>query len=118
MLARALRAGVTIACGSDAGVFAHGDNAREIELMVEYGMSAADALRAATAVAARVIDRDADLGRIAAGAVADLVLVRGDPLRDPSALRNPALVLKDGRIAIDRRDQPILPVSPAPDSYR
>ena len=125
MFTRALRSGVTIACGSDAGVFAHGDNGREIELMVEYGMSPADALRAATSVAARVIDRDADLGRIAAGAVADLVLVRSDPLRDPSALRNPALVLKNGRIAIDRRSEavkmrlpepiPHVPPSPGPD---
>jgi imidazolonepropionase-like amidohydrolase len=101
--ARALKSGVTIACGSDVGVFAHGDNAREIELMVDYGMSPRAALRAATATAARVLGHEADLGRIAPEYVADLIAVRGDPLTDPSALRRPVVVIKDGRVALDRR---------------
>ena len=103
MFARALESGVTIACGSDVGVFAHGDNVRELELMVAYGMTPGRALRAATITAARVLNRQDDLGRIAKGYLADLVAVRGDPLEDPASLRNVVIVLKDGRIALDRR---------------
>ncbi|HVP12794.1 MAG TPA: amidohydrolase family protein [Phycisphaerae bacterium] len=102
MFARALRSGVTIACGSDVGVFAHGDNAREIELMVAYGMSPAEALRAATSTAAQVLGRENTLGRIAPGYIADLIAVRGDPLKDPTALRKPLVVLKEGQIVLDR----------------
>jgi imidazolonepropionase-like amidohydrolase len=101
--ARALKSGVTIACGSDVGVFAHGTEAREIELMVDYGMKPADALRAATSTAAEVLGRGKDLGRIAPGSTADLVVVRGDPLQDVSKLRDPVLVVKEGRIVIERR---------------
>ena len=96
MFRRALEAGVTIATGSDVGVFDHGDNAREVELMVAYGMSAKDALRATTVVAAAVIDRGHDLGRVAEGYVADLIAVGDDPLRAPEALRDPLLVMKEG----------------------
>ena len=103
MFGRALRSGVTIACGSDVGVFPHGDNAREIELMVAYGMSPADALRAATGTAARVLGRETDLGRIAPGYAADLIAVRGNPLADPSVLRKPPVVIKEGRLIVDRR---------------
>jgi len=106
MFRRALAAGVTIACGSDAGVFAHGLNAREIELMVDGGMSSAEALRSATATAADVIGRGDDLGRVAPGYVADLVAVAADPLRDISALREPVLVIQAGRIVVDRRSTP------------
>jgi imidazolonepropionase-like amidohydrolase len=103
MFARALKSGVTIACGSDVGVFAHGDNVRELELMVAYGMSPGQALRAATITAAQVLDRQDDLGRIAKGYLADVVAIRGNPLEDPSSLRNVVMVLKDGRTALDRR---------------
>ena len=96
MFQRALEVGVTIATGSDVGVFSHGDNAREVELMVTYGMSAVDALRATTSVAAKVIERGDDLGRVAEGFVADLIAVRDDPLQDPAALRNPSFVMKEG----------------------
>jgi imidazolonepropionase-like amidohydrolase len=85
------------------GVFAHGENAREIELMVAFGMTPKDALRAATATAATVLGQGKQLGRIAPGYIADLVALRGDPLADISALRHPVLVVKDGWIAIDRR---------------
>jgi imidazolonepropionase-like amidohydrolase len=101
LIERALAAGVVIANGSDVGVFAHGDNARELELLVACGMSAGDALRAATKVAADVLDRD-DLGRIAEGCVADLVALRGDPLVDIAATRAVAVVVQNGRVVVDR----------------
>jgi len=101
--ARALKSGVTIACGSDVGVFAHGTEAREIELMVAYGMKPADALRAATATAADVLGHAKDLGRIAPGFRADLAAFAGDPLHDATGLRNPAFVLEEGRVVVERR---------------
>lgn len=91
---RALAAGVRVACGSDAGVFAHGDNARELELMVEYGMAPAHALAAATAAAAAVLARD-DLGRIRPHAAPGLVVLAGDPLRDIAAVRRVTAVIVD-----------------------
>ena len=100
MFARALKSGVTIANGSDVGVFAHGENARELELMVAYGMSPKEALRAATATAAAVLRKDKELGRIAPGYLADLVAVKGDPLADISVIEKPAVVVKDGRVAV------------------
>jgi len=104
--ARALAAKVVIANGSDAGVFAHGENARELELLVAWGMTPRDALRAATATAAAVLGRGRDLGRIAPGAIADLVAVAGDPLAGIAALRHPVLVIKDGKVEVDRRPAP------------
>jgi imidazolonepropionase-like amidohydrolase len=97
---------VIIANGSDAGVFAHGENTRELELLVAWGMTPRDALRAATATAAAVLGRGRDLGRIAPGAIADLVAVAGDPLAGIAALRHPLLVIKDGRVEVDRRAAP------------
>jgi imidazolonepropionase-like amidohydrolase len=105
---RALAAGVTIANGSDAGVFAHGDNARELELLVAWGMTPRDALRAATVTAATVLGHGRDLGRIAPGFIADLAAFVGDPLADIGALRHPLLVVKDGRVMVDR-----LPAAPS-----
>ena len=101
--ARALEAGTAIACGSDAGVFAHGDNVRELELMVAYGMSRMQALRAATSGAAAVLGLGEECGRIAPGFRADLVAVRGDPLQDIAALRQVALVLQEGRVVRSQR---------------
>ena len=90
----ALQAGVTILSGSDVGVFPHGDNVRELELMVQYGMQPLAALKAATSVAGRVLHRD--IGVVEPGALADLIAVNGDPYRDISALRQVSFVMKGG----------------------
>jgi imidazolonepropionase-like amidohydrolase len=94
----ALDAGVTILSGSDAGVFAHGDNARELELMVAFGMAPLAALKSATSIAARVLHMDQEIGRVKPGALADLAAFDGDPTRDISALRRVKLVMKGGAI--------------------
>lgn len=96
---RALAAGVTIACGSDAGVFAHGANARELLLMVEYGMTPQQALASATSVAAKVLGAS-DLGVVRKGARCGLVFLRNDPLRDISALQSVQAVVREG---VERR---------------
>jgi imidazolonepropionase-like amidohydrolase len=92
----ALEAGVTIANGSDMGVFAHGDGARELELLVDYGMTPVQALRAATSVGAKVLRLNHRLGTIKAGFSADLIAVEGDPTRDIKTLRNVKLVMRNG----------------------
>ncbi|MGA2017114.1 MAG: amidohydrolase family protein [Opitutaceae bacterium] len=92
----ALAAGVTIGSGSDAGVFAHGNNALELDAMVQFGMPAPDALRAATSVNARIIHMEDRIGRVAPGLLADLVAVEGDPAQDIGRLHAVRLVMKDG----------------------
>ncbi|MEX0891960.1 MAG: amidohydrolase family protein [Gemmatimonadota bacterium] len=93
---RAIRAGAPIAFGTDAGVFAHGRNGREFELMVGAGMSPAAALLSATRNAAAALGRSSDLGAITAGRVADIVAVQGDPLADITLLQDVGFVMKGG----------------------
>jgi imidazolonepropionase-like amidohydrolase len=94
--AAALAAGVTICMGGDVGVYAHGDNAREMEMMVDYGMKPIDVLRSATSVNADVFAISDKAGRIKPGLPADIVVVEGDPANNISAIRKVRLVMKDG----------------------
>ena len=98
MFRDALASGVTICNGSDVGVFSHGNNALELELMVEYGMTPVQALKAATSVNARIMHRENELGRVAPGLLADLVAVQGDPTKSISAIRAVKFVMKGGAI--------------------
>jgi imidazolonepropionase-like amidohydrolase len=98
----ALAAGVTIASGSDVGVFTHGDEAREIELMVAYGMPAIDALKSATSIDAKVLHMENQIGKVAQGLQADLLAVDGDPTKDMSVLHKVRLVMKAGALAVKK----------------
>jgi imidazolonepropionase-like amidohydrolase len=94
----ALDAGTIICMGGDVGVYAHGDNAREMEAMVEYGMKPVDVLRAATSVNAKAFGLGTTLGKIQAGYLADIIAVDGDPAQQISAVRKIRLVMKNGTI--------------------
>jgi imidazolonepropionase-like amidohydrolase len=94
--ALALASGVQICFGGDVGVYAHGDNVRELELMVDYGMSTRNALVAATSGNARIFGIDGRVGSVRAGLLADLIAVEGNPLAEISALRQVRLVMKGG----------------------
>lgn len=94
----ALQSGVTIGMGGDVGVYAHGDNVLEMELMVEYGMPALDVLKACTSVNARAMHLENSIGKIQEGMLADLVIVSGNPIESISDLRKVLIVMKNGVI--------------------
>jgi imidazolonepropionase-like amidohydrolase len=97
----ALAAGVIICMGGDVGVFPHGDNAREMELMAEYGMSLVDVLRSATSVNADVFKISNKIGRIKPGLYADIIAVHGDPSSNIHDIRNIQLVMKAGVVYVN-----------------
>ena len=92
----ALASGVAIGMGGDVGVFPHGENVLEMELMVEYGMNAIDVLRSATSVNARAFHLENEVGFLKEGMKADVVIVSGDPSKNISELRKVKFVMKDG----------------------
>ena len=98
----ALQSGVTICMGGDVGVFPHGDNAREMEMMVEYGMKPIDVLRSATSVNADVFQINKIVGRIKAGLYADILVVQGDPSANIDAIRAIKMVMKNGEIYVEK----------------
>ena len=105
-LRMALEAGVKVAAGSDEGGWEHGNNAHEISCLVEAGMTPMQAIVAATRTGAECLQLDDEVGTIAAGKKADLILVDGDPLQDVSILewgKGVSFVMKDGTVALDRR---------------
>ena len=99
--AKAVKAGVKVAFGTDAGVYPHGENARQFAYMVKYGLTPAQAIRAATSDAAELLGRSKDIGRIAPGYYADLIAVSADPLEDVKALEKVGFVMKGGKVFKD-----------------
>jgi len=93
----AYQAGVKMLFGTDAGVYPHGDNARQFAKMVEWGMPPLEAIRAATRNAAEALDRTSDVGAIAVGRYGDIVAVDGDPLQDVKLLEHVSAVIKGGK---------------------
>jgi imidazolonepropionase-like amidohydrolase len=94
----ALQAGVTICMGGDVGVFAHGDNAREMEMMADYGMKPIDILRSSTSINADVFGYGDKIGRIKKGLLADIVAVEGDPSQEIKQVRKVTFVMKGGLV--------------------
>jgi imidazolonepropionase-like amidohydrolase len=97
----ALKEGVRIAFGTDAGVFAHGTQAREFKIYVDEGMTPMQAIQSATRVAAECLGREKKIGTVESGRLADLVAVSGDPLADVTELERVKWVMKGGRIVRD-----------------
>jgi imidazolonepropionase-like amidohydrolase len=98
---RAVKAGVKMAFGTDAGVYPHGDNVKQFFYMVKFGMTPAQAIRAATTGAADLIGRSKDVGSIETGKFADLIAVNADPLQNVQALENVGFVMKSGIVYKD-----------------
>ncbi len=99
---RAVKAGVKMAFGTDAGVYPHGDNAKQFVTMVQYGMTPAQAIRTATQNSADLLGRSKDIGTIEAGKYADIIAVSGDPLADVSVLQSVGFVMKGGVVYKDK----------------
>ena len=99
--AKAVKAGVKVAFGTDAGVYPHGENGRQFAYMVKYGLTPAGAIRSATSDAAELLGRSKDVGRLAPGRYADVVAVSGDPLADVTTLEHVGFVMKGGVVVKD-----------------
>jgi imidazolonepropionase-like amidohydrolase len=99
----ALASGVAIGMGGDVGVFPHGENVLELELMVEYGMNTMSALKAVTSINAKAFHLETQVGFIKPGLLADLVIVTGDPSKNISDLRKVQWVMKDGVVYRDEK---------------
>jgi imidazolonepropionase-like amidohydrolase len=97
MLGKAIKAGVKIACGTDAPAIPHGDNAKELWAMVDRGMTPLQAIQAATLTSAELIDVD-DRGRLEPGLLADIIAVPGDPLADIEVTQDVRFVMKGGEV--------------------
>ena len=99
-----------VAFGTDAGIYPHGDNAKQFVYMVKYGLTPARAIRSATSDAAELLGRANEVGRIAPGHYADIIAVAADPLQDVRALESVGFVMKGGQVVKDdlsRRARPV-----------
>jgi imidazolonepropionase-like amidohydrolase len=99
---KAVQAGVKMAFGTDAGVYPHGDNARQFATMVRFGMTPPQAIRTATQNSADLIGRSKDVGTIEVGKYADIIAVSGDPLQDVTVLQSVGFVMKGGVVYKDK----------------
>ncbi|MCG7540052.1 amidohydrolase family protein [Pseudoalteromonas sp. OF7H-1] len=95
---KAVKAGVNMVFGSDAGVYPHGDNGKQFSRMVKFGMTELQALQAATINSATLLKQNTQLGSLEAGKLADIIAVKGNPLKDISAMENVTFVMKDGKV--------------------
>jgi len=95
---KAAKGGVKMSFGTDAGLYPHGDNAKQFAIMVRYGMTPMQAIIAATETGAALLKREKDFGAIEAGRFADIVAVDGDPLEDVTVLERARFVMKEGRV--------------------
>ncbi len=100
--AKAVKAGVRVAFGTDAGVYPHGDNAKQFRIMVQFGLTPAQAIRSATVDAAELLGRDDQVGQVKPGLFADLIAVEGDPLADVSCLETVGFVMKGGQVVMQK----------------
>lgn len=95
---KALKAGVKMVYGTDAGIYPHGDNAKQFAVMVRYGATPLQAIQAATVTAAEALGRAKDVGQVAVGLYGDMIAVAGDPLADVTTLEKPVFVMKGGEV--------------------
>jgi imidazolonepropionase-like amidohydrolase len=102
---KAVKAGVKMAFGTDAGVYPHGDNAKQFYYMVKFGMTPAQAIRGATSNAADLIGRSKEVGTIEPGKYADIIAVSTDPLTDVRSLEHVDFVMKGGKVYKDSRQK-------------
>jgi imidazolonepropionase-like amidohydrolase len=99
--AKAVKAGVKLSFGTDAGVYPHGQNGRQFAYMVRYGMTPMQAIQSATTVAAALMSKSADVGAVSPGHYADMIAVAGDPIADIAILSSVAKVMKGGQVVKD-----------------